>query len=390
MTVCEEAMTTARLFAVVIVSLSATITVVRAQGDSARALTLGETPRPFVDHSPISVAARAVSSRHIFKGASVNTSARDRQAIVVVHGYHGNNQRVDAIQAARAVADSSPGAFLTISVRYQDGAQYREYIVSAREITSLNAGTIKLPELASQIVEVNIGPGDNAQTHFEKYLTAAEGQIQKGNFWEAEQIVDSVSAVPGHASDRYARAMMTISQGFDAYGDLYRAAKILEKVIEQRKASGTMGGIDADLTVDRLVNLYTEDKRYKEAQALLQELIDATPASERKSNAYANNLERLAVIKLRAGDNSEAEASLKDVLSIRGTQSETNSAFARTLENLGDAHKAAGHRSEAQGMYKRAKSIYDKAVVNPKRDQQIDFQVYAGRVKQLEEKLKQL
>ena len=63
-------------------------------------------------------------------------------------------------------------------------------------------------------------------------------------------------------------------------------------------------------------------------------------------------------------------------------------ALARTLENIGDAYRALGRKGDAQASYKRARAVYDKAVVATKREQRIDYQVYAGRVKQLDEKLK--
>lgn len=370
------------------------VSAVNAQGDTARALSLGETPKAYVDHSPEANLSRVLASHHVFKGVPFSSSVKDRQAIVVVNGYQSANYRLDAVQAAKVITGYAPGQFLTVAVRYMDysgSGAYREVIISSRDITSLNAGTVKFADLARDAMEVVIYPGDSALTHFEKYLAVAEKQIEKGNYWEAEQVVDSVGTAPGAAnSDRYTRDMLNLSQGFDSYGDLYRAARILERVVEQRRAAGTLGGADADVTVERLVSLYIEDKRLKEADALLQNLVKETPEEKRHTDSYANNLERLAVIKLRLGQNEEAQSSLKEVLAIREAQSDASSSYARTLENMGDAYKAAGKRGDALAVYRKAKAIYDRAVVNPKRDQQIDYQVYAGKVKQLDEKLKQL
>ena len=321
---------------------------------------------------------------------------RDRQAVVSVHGYppQSANYRIDAVAAARSICGANEGKFLTVAVRYLDAynsRSYRELIVSSRDITSLNAGTIKAYDLALQLPEISIQAQDSPVTIFEKYLAVAETQIDKANYWEAEQIVDSVGgAPPGTNHTRYMRDMINLSQGFDSYGNLGKATSILERVVSQRREAGSLSSSEADATVQRLVDLYLQDNRYKEADSLLCEVINGTPAGARESESYANNLERLAVVRLRQGQNEDALKTFNEVLQLRESKVENAAASARTLENLGDAYKALGKRTEALGSYKRARSIYDKAVVSTKREGRIDYQVYAGRVKQLDEKLKRL
>ncbi len=353
-----------------------------AQGDTARAYSLGETPRPQPPQQ--SNLARAVRAHKLFKGLSISTFTRGRQAVICVYGYNGANYRLDAVQAARAVTAAYSGQFLTTAVRYYEKEQgYKEVLLTSRDITSLEAGTIKAGELALQAQEVNIGSYDGTAVVFEKYLAAAESLIEKGSYFEAEQIVDSLGPAPGGAAaDRFARDMLQLSQGFDTYGDLYRAARILEKVVDERKNAGTLLSADADLTVERLIDLYLADKRYSDAENLLKELV----AKPEQGQARTNNLERLAVVQLRLGKNEEALSALNEVLKAR--EAGPVAALARTLENIGDAYRALGRKGDAQASYKRARAVYDKAVVATKREQRIDYQVYAGRVKQLDEKLK--
>ena len=367
------------------------------QGESAHALGLGETPRPiFMTPDSHGNLAAILAKYKIFRGHSVSTIVRDRQAVVSVHGYppQSANYRIDAVAAARAICGANEGKFLTVAVRYLDAynsRSYRELIVSSRDITSLNAGTIKAYDLALQLPEISIQAQDSPVTIFEKYLAVAETQIDKANYWEAEQIVDSVGgAPPGTNHTRYMRDMINLSQGFDSYGNLGKATSILERVVAQRREAGSLSSSEADATVQRLVDLYLQDNRYKEADSLLCEVINGTPAGARESESYANSLERLAVVRLRQGQNEDALKTFNEVLQLRESKVENAAASARTLENLGDAYKALGKRSEALGSYKRARSIYDKAVVSTKREGRMDYEVYAGRVKQLDEKLKRL
>ncbi|MBX9938715.1 MAG: tetratricopeptide repeat protein [Candidatus Obscuribacterales bacterium] len=365
-------------------------------GESARAFSLGQTPAisPVLNKS-VGVYGglhKAISSRKLFHGAAISAFNKGRQAVVAVYGYKGSNFRLDAILAARAIANTFSGQFLTFAIRYYEpnnSRAYKEVLLTSKDITSLEAGTSKLPEFATSLPVVEVSAYDGAAVCFEKYLIVAEQLISKGSFFEAEQIVDSLGPAPGGIDQsRYTRDMMHLAQGFDSYGDSYRAARILESVVEQRRASGSLFGDEAELTVDRLIDLYLAEKRFEDAEKLLNEIIAAN-SNNRAGKAYINNLERLGVVLLRQGKGAEALLKFKEVLALR-TASGEGLGRARTLENLGDAHRLVGSKGEALSSYRESKALYDKAVVSPKRHEQIDFQVYSGRVKQLEEKMKHL
>ncbi len=365
-------------------------------GESARAFSLGQTPAispaPNKSVGVYGGLHKAISSRKLFRGAGISAFNKGRQAVVAVYGYKGANFRMDAILAARAIADSFSGQFLTFAIRYYEpnnSRAYKEVLLTSKDITSLEAGTIKLAEFASSLPVVEVSAYDGAVVCFEKYLLVAEQLISKGSFFEAEQIVDSLGPAPGGIDQsRYTRDMMHLAQGFDSYGDSYRAARILESVVEQRRVSGSLFGDEAELTVDRLIDIYLAEKRFEDAEKLLNEIIAAN-SSNKAGKSYVNNLERLGVVLLRQGKGADALPKFKEVLELR-TANGAGLGRARTLENLGDAHRLVGSKGEALSSYRESKALYDKAVVSPKRHEQIDFQVYSGRVKQIEEKMKHL
>lgn len=363
-------------------------------GESAKAFSLGQTPAisPTLNKSVAVYGGlhKAISSRKLFRGAAISAFNKGRQAVVAVYGYKGANFRMDAILAARAIADTFNGQFLTFAIRYYEpnnSRAYKEVLLTSKDITSLEAGTIKLADFATSLPVVEVSAYDGAVVCFEKYLVVAEQLISKGSFFEAEQIVDSLGPAPGGIDQsRYTRDMMHLAQGFDSYGDSYRAARILESVVEQRRVAGSLFGDEAELTVDRLIDLYLTEKRFEDAERLLSEIIAAN-SNNKAGKAYINNLERLGVVLIRQGKGAEALLKFKEVLALR-TASGEGLGRARTLENLGDAYRIVGSRTEAMSSYLEAKALYDKAVVSPKRHEQIDFQVYSGRVKQIEEKMK--
>jgi hypothetical protein len=67
-----------------------------------------------------------------------------------------------------------------------------------------------------------------------------------------------------------------------------------------------------------------------------------------------------------------------------------NPRLAQAFEKMGDLYRSQGKRSDALTYYKRARAIYDKAVVSRKMAEKIDYQVYNAHLRQIDDKLKQL
>ena len=160
--------------------------------------------------------------------------------------------------------------------------------------------------------------------------------------------------------------------------------------MEVRAQNGNLDDADANRTIEHLANLYTSDKRFKEAEEMVQRMI-ANPALGESANpaAYANNLERLAVIHYKNKEYDKALGEFTKVVSLKKAQrGEQSPELAIAYEELGDTYKAQGQNSDAQSYFKMAHAIYDHAVVNRVRSDKMDYSVYYGHVKQLDEKLK--
>jgi len=323
----------------------------------------------------------------------------DKQALVEVFHMPADQtaRRKAAISAARVLVNYAPAQFATVSVKFYDGANtssYTDVIVNARDITSLSAGSTTIDELAANVPVVDIVAGDNQASMFNKYLGAAEKQIDQGHFWEAEQIVDSTSrahGLPSEAAGRFTKDMISLADGFDNWGDPERAEKVLRKIIDQRDGANSLSDSDADRSIRHLVDLLIDGKRYKEAEELLSKLLN-NPSLSQSANpqAYANNLERLAICHIRTSQYPQAEAELNQVLAIKQQSGgESSPAIAQTLEGLADLYRSQGKRTEALSYYKRARSIYDHAVVNRKSGEKMDYQAYNAHLKQIDDKLKQ-
>ncbi|CAN5245655.1 hypothetical protein BH11CYA1_BH11CYA1_05400 [soil metagenome] len=342
----------------------------------------------------------ALHKARVFPPSSgARVSLINRQAVVEVFHNSGDalSRRKAAIYAARALVNYAAGQFNTVSVKFHDQggtSSYSEVIVNARDITSLSVGTIKVDELAATVSQVDINQADSKADIFNKYLGAAEKQIDQGHFWEAEQIVDSAARTHGNPPEtngRFTKDMITLAEGFDTWGDPERAEAVLRKIVDHREATNSLNDADADRSVQHLVDLLIESKRYPEAEQLLTKLIN-NPSLSKTSNpqAYAANLERLAQCHIATAQYTQAEAELNEVVSLKESSGEGGIALAKTFENLGDLYRTQGKRADAQSYYKRARAIFDHAVVSRKISEKIDYQTYHAHLRQIDDKLKQL
>jgi tetratricopeptide (TPR) repeat protein len=342
----------------------------------------------------------ALHKAKVFPASSGATvSLIDRQAVVEV--FHvaadGAARRKAAIFAARALVNYAAGQFNTIAVKFYDQsgtASYSEIIVNARDITSLVVGTIKLDELAVAVSQVDISPSDSKVSIFNKYLGAAEKQIEQGHYWEAEQIVDSAARIHGNPPEtngRFTRDMISLAEGFDTWGDPERAEAVLRKIVDHREATNSLNDSDADLSIQHLVDLLLEGKRYSEAEQLLIKLA-SNPSLSQAANprAYATNLERLALCHIATAQYPQAESELNQVVGLKESNGESSISLANTFETLGDLYRIQGKRGDAQNYYKKARAIFDRAVVSRKPNEKIDYQVYHAHLRQLDDKLKKL
>lgn len=323
----------------------------------------------------------------------------DRQAVVEV--FHNSSdvaaRRKVSIYAARALVDYAAGQFNTVAVKFYDQggtASYSEIIVNARDITSLAVGTIKVDELATNVSQVDVGPNDSKASIFNKYLGAAEKQIEQGHFWEAEQIVDSAARAHGNPPEtngRFTRDMINLAEGFNTWGDPERSESVLRKIVDHRDATNSLNDEDADRSVQHLVDLLVEGKRYAEAEQLLTKLLN-NPSLSQSTNpqAYAANLERLALCHIATAQYQQAEGELTLVASLKESSGANKISLAKTFEAIGDLYRSQGKRGDAQSYYKRARAIFDHAVVSRKPSEKIDYQVYHAHLRQLDDKLKQL
>jgi len=342
----------------------------------------------------------ALHKARVFPPSSgARASLVGRQAVIEV--FHNSadafSRRKAAISAARALVNYAAGQFNTVSVKFHEqsgSTSYSEVIVNARDITSLSVGTIKLDELAANVSQVDIGPADSKADIFNKYLGAAEKQIDQGHFWEAEQIVDSAARIHGNPPEtngRFTKDMITLAEGFDTWGDPERAEAVLRKIVDHRETTNSLNDADADRSVQHLVDLLLEGKRYAEAEQLLTKLV-SNPSLSKSTNpqAYAANLERLAQCHIATAKYTEAESELNEVVSLKESSGESSISLAKTFEGLGDLYRTQGKRADAQSYYKRARAIFDHAVVSRKLSEKIDYQTYHAHLRQIDEKLKQL
>ncbi len=367
---------------------------------SLLAVAMGAVFEPSVKAESNSGLTAALHKAKVFSpssGATVNLI--ERQAVVEVFHFtaDGATRRKAAIFAARALVNYAAGQFNTIAVKFYDQggtASYSEIIVNARDITSLVVGTIKVDELAASVSQVDISLNDNKVSIFNKYLGAAEKQIDQGHYWEAEQIVDSAARIHGNPPEtngRFTRDMISLAEGFDTWGDPERAEAVLRKIVDHREATNSLNDSDADLSIQHLVDLLLEGKRYSEAEQLLNKLA-SNPSLSQAANpkAYASNLERLALCHIATAQYPQAESELNQVVSLKESNGESSISLAKTFETIGDLYRTQGKRGDAQNYYKKARAIFDRAVVSRKPSEKIDYQVYHAHLRQLDDKLKQL
>jgi hypothetical protein len=75
---------------------------------------------------------------------------------------------------------------------------------------------------------------------------------------------------------------------------------------------------------------------------------------------------------------------------LKESNGESRISLANTFETLGDLYRIQGKRGDAQNYYKKARAIFDRAVVSRKPNEKIDYQVYHAHLRQLDDKLKKL
>lgn len=375
--------------------------------------------------APLNV-SEALSRSHVF--AHENFSAVGKRALVTVPSFSGDEtaKRKLAVAAARIIANSAPAQFTCVFVRYGDTnskSPYCEVIVSIRDITSLSVGTSRLDDILTQLSVVCVQSGETGSHILDQYLGAAEKQMNAGNFWEAEQIVDQGLASAGNNSGsttglntafdsgqggalsntinigdnpgtnaRYARDMLTLADNFDCWGDPDRAERILRQLIDHRLTVGTLNDADGSRSIQHLCDLLIADKRYQDAETFVRNLLSASITKETNPEAYAENIERLAQIHTAMGQFDQAASEYDEAIATieKGNGGAYGSRLARCLEELADCQARQGKKVEARSTLLRARSIYDHAIVSRIASERIDYQVYNAHVKQIEEKLRRL
>lgn len=368
------------------------------------ALLCASPPAPSLAAAPLSMSTSLIDvlhHSHIFGHAAVTLSTSGKRAAVTVNGFGCDDaaRRKQAVAAARVLVNSAPAQFTTIFVRYLDSpaaVPYCEVLVNVRDITSLAVGTARLDDILSQLSVVYVQPGQSASQVLDQYLGAAEKQMDLGNFWEAEQIVDAATAVSGRvpegSSGRFTRDMINLADSFDCWGDSDRAERILRQLIDHRIGLGNLADADGDRSVQHLCDLFTSNKRYQDAETFLQSLL-ANPALSQTANPqrYAANMERLALIHSRMGQYDQAGSELAAATTVlQGQVGEYSSNLARCYEEMADILTNQGKRDDARASLMRARSIYDHAIVSRIASERIDYQIYNAHVKQIEEKLRRL
>lgn len=336
---------------------------------------------------------------HIFTHCSL--AVLGRQALITVYSPGDeSSRRKQAVAAARLLVNNAPAQFTTIFVRYYDNAgavSYCEVIVNTRDITSLSVGTARLDDILSQLSVIYAQSGESAAQIFDKYLGAAEKQMDLGNFWEAEQIVDAASATHGtpadtNTSSRFTRDMLNLADSFDCWGDPDRAERILRRLLEHRSSVGNLADLDGDRSVQHLFDLLMANKRYQDAETFLQTMLgNPSLAADCQPALYAANLERMALCHGRMGRNEQSAGEFAQAISILQSHGgEYSSRLARCLEEMADSLASQGKSADARASLLRARSIYDHAIVSRSPAERIDYQLYSAHVKQIEEKLKRL
>jgi tetratricopeptide (TPR) repeat protein len=129
---------------------------------------------------------------------------------------------------------------------------------------------------------------------------------------------------------------------------------VLRKIVDHRDATNSLNDEDADRSVQHLVDLLVEGKRYAEAEQLLTKLLN-NPSLSQSTNpqAYAANLERLALCHIATAQYQQAEGELTLVASLKESSGANKISLAKTFEAIGDLYRSQGKRGDAQSYYKR-------------------------------------
>lgn len=359
----------------------------------ALSVTIACTGSPAQDDA-ISQAIRRGKILH--PTASFQTSVSDGQVVIQVPKggrTDDRGRRVESILLAKPAINSSPGRVSIVAVRYPEGnGDYKDVLISSRDIVSLGAGTTTLDQLANQVIVLSIVASDSPEARFVKYMDAGERRIREGDLWSAECLFGmAIHGTTGFSDGgrRFAAGMMHLGRGFELRGDNYGAERVFRKAVNKLQ---TVADVDKTLVAEALGALagtYLYENQYADAEPILRNLVSLQEELG-DTAAVAHSEERLGDSLLAQQKYHEAEASFKKAVEINEkTFGKDDPALLNCLEKLADCHLKGGRTSEAVSLYKRTKFIYDGSMVSKNRQKKIDYGRYGANVKRVEDKLKQ-
>jgi len=347
--------------------------------------------------------AGLVERSHILhNGAYVQVETAGKRAQVDVFRFHPQDnvsRSRAAISIAKSIVNYAPAQYYLIAVRFHWEAQslpYREFIVPVRDITSLNAGSISLEQLSAALSNVEAGVADTPWMVAERYLSVAHQYVAQGKYWEADMIISALDVganAPESCAERYTASLIALSRGYDSWGDPDKAQNALSRALAYCQSRGGMSQPQSVRVVQSMTEMLIAANKLDQAQTQLKAILErpeiANGQDEQAQIARANYLELLARVHLKAGLYDEAESELKQVLELNDkAHVDKNMRGANSFELLGDVYKMKGEGRGAREYYGRAKSIFEKALLNKDHTERIDYGMYAARVKQIDDKLR--
>lgn len=327
--------------------------------------------------------------------AAFQTSVTEGQVVIqIAKGGRPDDRgrRVEAILLAKSVVNSAPGRISIIAVRYPEpNGDYKDILISSRDIISLQAGTTTVDALAGLVNVVSVGSSDSPETRFLKYMDAGERRAREGDLWSAECLFGmAIHGTTGFSDGgrRFAASMMHLGHGFELRGDTYGAERVFRKAVNKLQ---TVPAVDQTLVaeaLDALAGTYLYENQYADAEPILRNLV-SLQESLGDSAAVAHSEERLGDSLLEQQKYGEAEASFKKAVELNEQAlGRDDPALLSCLEKLADCNFKSGRTSEAFHLYKRTKVIYDGSMVSKNRKKKIDYSRYGANVRRVEDKLK--
>ncbi len=335
-------------------------------------------------------------SKILHPTASFATSVSEGQVVIQIPKggrVDDHGRRVESVLLAKTAVNSAPGRISIVAVRYPEAnGDYKDVLISSRDIVSLGAGTTTLDQLAQQVIVVAISSSDSPEVRFAKYMDAGERRIREGDLWSGECLFGMAIHGTTSFSDcgrRFAAGMMHLGHGFELRGDTYGAGRVFQKTVNKLQSIPDVDKTLVAEALDALASTYLYDNQFADAEPILRNLVTMQEGFG-DSAAIAHSEERLGDSLLKQQKYTEAEASFKKAVELNEQAlGKDDPALLNCLEKLADCHLKSGRTSEALSLYKRTKFIYDGSMVSKNRKKKIDYSRYGSNVKRVEEKLKQ-